>query len=78
MFDTCPTLVSEKRLWNVSRVKFGGDGLGDLLAVKAPVLNEDLVGVHARHDHACQVNSGALAFQRLRIAARLLRYRDRA
>ena len=43
--------------------------------MKAAVFDEDLVGVHARDDHAGQVNSGALALQSFGIGARPLRIR---
>ena len=42
------------------------------LAVEAAIFDEDLVGVHAGDDHASQVNTCALAFQRLRVRARPL------
>ncbi len=52
-----------------------GDGLGDLLAVEAAVFDENLVGVHAGDDHAREIHPLAVAFQSLRIGARLLRLR---
>ena len=41
---------------------FRSDGFGDLLAVKAAVLDEDLVGVHARHNHAGQIDARRVRF----------------
>ena len=40
--------------------------------MKAPVFNEDFIGVHARHNDACQIDTGPLAFQRERVRARFL------
>ena len=40
----------------------------------AAVLDEYLVGVHARDNHAGQINSGPFAFQGMRISARALRF----
>ena len=44
-----------------------GDRVGDLLAVKAAVLDEDLVGVHPGDDDTGQIDTLALAFERLGI-----------
>ena len=53
------------------------DSLGDLLAVKAAVFDEDLVGVHSRHQHSCQIHPLAVALQRLRVGERPTRSPDR-
>ena len=55
--------------------QFLRDSVRDLRAVKAAVLDEDLVRVHARHDHAGEINALALALERLRIRARLAAFR---
>src|ERR1041385_5706722 len=46
------------------------DRLRDLLAMEPAVLDEDLVGVHARNDNAGKVDTRAIALERLRIGAR--------
>src|SRR5215472_4809976 len=52
-----------------------GDGLGDFLAVKAAVFDEDLVGMHSGNDHPRQEDTGSIAFERIRIRARALTHR---
>jgi hypothetical protein len=47
-----------------------GQRLGDQRAVEAPILNEDLIGARAGHDHARQIDARHIALQRLRIANR--------
>ena len=42
--------------------------VGNLPPVEAAVLNEDLVGARAGHDHPGQINARHIALQRLRIA----------
>ena len=44
---------------------------GDLVAVEPPVLDKNLVGAIAGHDHAGQINAGHIALQALRIKDRL-------
>src|ERR1700712_4619189 len=45
-----------------------GDVLGDLPAVKAAILDEDLVGARAGDDDACEIDARDVALQALRIA----------
>src|SRR5262249_16201679 len=51
------------------------DGFRNRLSVKAAVLNNNLVAVNPRHDHARKIHSGAAALERLGIRERLLRLR---
>jgi hypothetical protein len=46
--------------------------IGDLSAMKPPVFNEDLIGVHAGDDYAGQINPRRLAFECGGIGARAL------
>src|SRR5277367_5487398 len=49
----------------------GSQVFGDLVPVKASVLDKNLVSPVAGHDHAGQINSGNIAFQTLRVEDRL-------
>src|SRR5690242_3759956 len=51
------------------------DSARDLRAVKASVLDEDFVRVHARHDDPGEIDALPLAFQRVGIRARLAGFR---
>ena len=42
---------------------FAGDGGDDLAAVEAAIFDEDAGGVVAADDHACEINSGDVAFE---------------
>src|ERR1700726_3169036 len=66
----CLIVVRRLRVFQMS--EFRCDILGDLSAVEAPVFNENLVGVHASDNHAGQINSRCLAFERGGIGARAL------
>ena len=46
--------------------------LGDLASVKAAILDENFVGVHAGHEHAGQVDTLPLAFERIGVRIRAL------
>src|SRR5205085_1871919 len=64
-------LVKVRRVWLTSRSyhcsDHGANRFGDHLSVKAAVLDENLVGVHPRHQHARQVNTLAITFERFRV-----------
>jgi len=45
---------------------------GNLLAVKASIFDEDFIGAGAGDDHACDIDSTNIAFQRYWIADRAM------
>ena len=51
------------------------DGIGDQVAVKSAIFDENFVGVHAGHNDSGEINSRARAFQRVRVGTRALRVR---
>lgn len=54
----------------MSAVQLSLQIVGDLLAVEASILDEDLVGAGARHDHSRNIDPVYITFQRDRIAHR--------
>ena len=61
-------LAAGFRRYGVVFLQLGSERVGDLAAVKAAVLNKNLVGARAGHDDAGEVDAGHVALQGLGIA----------
>src|ERR1700689_2471980 len=62
------TVTGSADLHGGSAGKLGLDIQGNLTAMKTAVLDKNLVGSHARHNHSGKIEPGNIALQRLRIA----------